>query len=369
MLAFAIAPGLAVQSSAGAVGVIRVTSYSTSTFGPIGLVEHKGTATFTSLSPAIADIQSDGTVSTFTTGLNTGSRPMAIASGTHGTHWFVDRGTTPAIGEISKTGAITEYSSGLSAGEANPLVRGPDGNMWFGQCDAIGRITAAGHISEYTSGLPSGVCVTQLVDGANGAIWFYAEAFNQSATPEAPALFGQITTSGSISTHQGPVGVTSLVPNPKGGVWFTVSTYASAGAAVGRVTSSGTVKLFSGLNSGSNPETVVAVGNDAWFVDEGTTPALGELTPSGAVTEFSVGLPTGSSLSGIAFDAGSLWSCNRGTTPGVVTITTSGSITQDSSGLPSGFGALCGQVVPSGPTQLWVYSSANPGVVGNVSIG
>ena len=53
----------------------------------------------------------------------------------------------------------------------------------------------------------------------------------------------------------------------------------------------------------------------------------------------------------------------------LVMITSSGAITQDETGLPSGFVGLCGQIVPSGPTQLWFYSSADTGVLGKVLIG
>jgi hypothetical protein len=81
----------------------------------------------------------------FSAGLNAGSEPTWIATGSDGAVWFTDEGTTTAIGRITPAGQITEFSTGLNPG-AGPggITLGPDGNLWFtdgGTTAAIGRIT------------------------------------------------------------------------------------------------------------------------------------------------------------------------------------------------------------------------------------
>ena len=79
-------------------------------------------------------------------------------------------------------------------------------------------------------------------------------------------------------------------------------------------------EFSSGLNNGSYPAGIAA-GPDGnlWFTDHGTTtPAIGRVTPGGAITEFSSGLNNGSYPSGIAAGPdGNLWFADVGTTKAV----------------------------------------------------
>ena len=99
-----------------------------------------------------------------------------------------------------------------------------------------------------------------------------------------------------------------IAPGPDGNLWFTdVSTTTPA---IGRITPGGAITEFSsGLNPGSRPSGIAA-GPDGnlWFTDYGTTPAIGRITPGGTITEFSSGLNPGSDPSGIAAGPdGNLW--------------------------------------------------------------
>ena len=92
--------------------------------------------------------------------------------------------------------------------------------------------------------------------------------------------------------------------------------------AIGRITPSGQITEFSaGLNSGSLPA-LMAVGPDGnvWFTDEGCvgvgTCAIGRITPSGQITEFTAGLNSGNSPTAIAAGPdGNLWFGDRGQHP------------------------------------------------------
>ena len=87
--------------------------------------------------------------------------------------------------------------------------------------------------------------------------------------------------------------------------------------AIGRITPSGQITEFtSGLNAGSVP-VGIAPGADGnlWFTDRGTTRAIGRITPDGQITEFTSGLNSGSYPTVIAPGAdGNLWFTDPGTT-------------------------------------------------------
>jgi streptogramin lyase len=312
-----------------------------------------------------------GQITEFTSGLNTGSYPTGIAAGADGNLWFADPGTTPAIGRITPAGTITEFTSGLNAGSrpggirgaqatTTGIVTGPDGNVWFtddGTTKAIGRITPAGTITEFSGGLnlgsfpfsltlgpdgnlwftdqgstpaigvfnlttdtskefdlPAGQIPAEIATGADGNLWYT----DKPGPPRGPHI-GRITTAGTLLTEftlpagHAPVG---LATGPDGNVWFAVRI---VGGAIGRITPSGTISEYtSGLNPGSRPF-AIAEGADGnlWFADASSYPtpaagvmaAIGQVNPaSGGITEFSSGLPTGSGPFGItAGPDGNVW--------------------------------------------------------------
>ncbi len=171
----------------------------------------------------------------------------------------------------------------------------------------------------------------------------------------------------------------SIVAGPDGNLWFTDD---GTTRAIGRITPSGAITEFStGLNAGSAPKSVVA-GSDGnlWFTDDGSTRALGRVTPSGEITEFSAGLNPGSDPRTIvASPDGDLWFNDEGSTHAIGRITPSGAITEFSAGLlkpfsnPNGivagpdgniwfsdFWGAIGQITPSG-TITEFSTGLNPG--------
>jgi len=98
-----------------------------------------------------------------------------------------------------------------------------------------------------------------------------------------------------------------------------------------------------------------------WFTDEGTPPAIGRITPSGQITEFSVGLNSGSWPYAIAPGPdGDLWFTDDGSTPAIGRINPStGEITEFLTGLQAsdgGYpsdGSYLGGIAPAPDGNLW----------------
>jgi hypothetical protein len=89
-----------------------------------------------------------------------------------------------------------------------------------------------------------------------------------------------------------------------------IATTASASASpVGTIT-----EFSSGLNAKTEPE-AIAPGPDGnmWFIDGEFPPAIGKITPSGAITEYSVGLSGSRPLDIAPGPDGNLWFSDRGT--------------------------------------------------------
>jgi len=124
--------------------------------------------------------------------------------------------------------------------------------------------------------------------------------------------------------------------------------FASGGAAAAAPL--GQINEFSaGLNSGRILQ-LIAPGADGnlWFTDQGSTPAIGRITPSGAIHEFSTGAGTGPY--GIAPGPdGNVWFADGAGAIG--RITPSGTITEFSSGLPAG--SIPQGIAPGPDGNLW----------------
>ena len=138
---------------------------------------------------------------------------------------------------------ITEYPIPTPASVPIDITAGPDGNLWFTEFTpgvrTIGRITPEGTITEFP-------------------------------LPPNPA--------------NGPFGIAA---GPDGNLWFTLAPLEDVpgNSAIGRITPDGTSTEFP-LADGSEP-LGIAAGPDGnlWFVLAGTN-AIGRITTSGVVTEF-----------------------------------------------------------------------------------
>jgi streptogramin lyase len=169
--------------------------------------------------PAIRRLTTDGTLTSYSVGLNAGSLPNGIAPGSDGALWFTDQGPTKAIGRITLDGTITETSTGLNAG-SNPAAISPaaDGNMYFtdqGTTKAIGKVlVAGGTITE--SALASSSNPQEITPGADGNLWFTDRG--------ASKQLGRVDPDGTITLHPEGVPMTSspggVRTGPDGNLWF-----------------------------------------------------------------------------------------------------------------------------------------------------
>lgn len=259
-----------------------------------------GNLWFTDRAGAVGQITTDGAITRFTAGLNSGSQPFSIAMGPDGNMWFTDGGTTPAIGTINPTThAITEFSTGLNAGSIPAgIALGPDGNLWFtdrGATGAVGSINPTTHvITEYTAGLAAGSKPQQgITAAADGNLWFTVQ-------PTSVKAIGMI----DPTTH-------------------AISEFSA------------------GLNTGSLPGPAIAVGTDGnlWFVDSGSTQAIGTIDPAThAIAEFATG--AGTTLGRLAVGPdGKIWFADKGAVPAIATLDpATHAIVRYSSGFVAGSG-------------------------------
>jgi streptogramin lyase len=267
--------------------------------------------------------------------ISSGEYGYGLVSGPDGNVWFADPGGTGAvseIGELTPSGAVNEFA--LPSGAiTRSIATGPDGDIWFideGN-KKIGRLApctpqpCTPTITEFgeANGLKAGAVPFWIALGPNGDMWF-----TDRGTTKA---IGEITPSGTISEF--PLEVASnpsfITAGPDGNVWFTDTEHKT----IDRITPAGTVTKFStNLNSGALPE-VITAGPDGslWFSDQGTTPAIGEITPAGAITEYdsSKGLDTKSDPGFLApGPEGDIWFADDGEPKAIGRITPSGAITE-----------------------------------------
>ena len=321
-----------------------------------------------------------GQISEFSTGLNVHSIPFGVVSGSDGNLWFTDEGTS-AIGRITPSGQITEYSNGLSAASRpSSIAAAPDGNLWFTDegTSAIGRITPSGQITEYSNGLNADSVPGAIAAGPDGNLWFT----DLAALAGGTSAIGRITPSGQITEYSNGLNADSLpgaiAAGPDGNLWFTDEAGELPGGmpAIGRITPSGQITEYSnGLNAGSLPVGIAAgPDGDLWFTDEGTTPAIGRITPSGQITEYSYGhgLNAGSVPVEIAAGPdGNLWFTDAGgVVPGgtsaIGRITPSGQITEYSYGHGLNAGSVPGAIAAGPDGNLW-FTDAGGVVQGGTS--
>ncbi|MGP0049304.1 MAG: hypothetical protein ACLPZR_10735 [Solirubrobacteraceae bacterium] len=122
-------------------------------------------------------------------------------------------------------------------------------------------------------------------------------------------------------------------------------------------------EFASGLQGASGPRTSSVLGGvvtgpdgNVWFTDDGSVPAIGKVTPSGQITEYTTGLE-GSDAShpvDIATGAdGNLWFTDEGATAAIGKITPSGQITEYTAGLQAN-NASCPTAITKGPDgNVW----------------
>jgi virginiamycin B lyase len=184
--------------------------------------------------------------------------------------WLVALGMLMAVPVAAQATAITEFppNGGLGSGhDPLGLESGADGNLWFtdgGTQHAIGRITPSGAIQEFTQGLTSQATPFDITQGPDGNMWF-------TATGHPPNAIGMVTPAGVIKEFGPPATQPNMAPagitvGPDGNLWFLDP----ATPAIGKITTTGVITEFTlGLLPGAMPETLTAgADGNMWFTDK-----------------------------------------------------------------------------------------------------
>jgi streptogramin lyase len=304
-----------------------------------------------------------------------GSFAEDIVAGPDGNLWFTQTGSDKGIVKLSPTGQVLdEFSAGLGASnQPVEIVAGHEGNLWFtdpGTVSGIGRITPSGEITEFKTGFGAGT-PSGIAAGAEGDIWFTEIGKTVG--------IGRITPSGEITLYT--VGFnpgsrpSAIVAGPEGNLWFT-----DPGAttnAIGRITPSGTVNEFSIPHPYLTPNGIAA-GPDGnlWFTATGENEGeefeykILRITPGGNFTaEYT---PPESLPLGIAAGPdGNLWFAGVGSEPDkpavIGQITPGGAIAEFHAGLKSGSEPT--EIAPGPDGNMWFVDKGTTKAVGLAGVG
>jgi streptogramin lyase len=317
----AVVGGVIVTVATLGPGPVRVLAE-----GPFGMVSPTPISSMPTPSPTPSPtVAPQGTITEFP--LSQASVLNSIAAGPDGALWFTEQSGNK-IGRITPNGAITEFALPEPTSMPCGIIAGPDGNLWFAESSVtfspytvgtgrIGRITPTGAITEFTTPTPkSGPCEMML--GADGNVWFLEDAVNQ---------IGRITPNGRAVEfplpHVSLLGGIAVAPD--GDFWFTEE-YANQADAIGRITTSGAITEFTLPMSGGQPDGITAGPDGALWFTELSGNKIGRMTTSGAVTEFTI--PTPDSRPGYiaAGPDGALWFTEYANAIGRITV--SGAITE-----------------------------------------
>jgi virginiamycin B lyase len=135
-------------------------------------------------------------------------------------------------------------------------------------------------------------------------------------------------------------------------------TMASAGGAAAAPQPITEFSAASGLAVGSSPRQIVAgADGNTWFIDHGTTPALGRITPAGVITEFGFadGLDAGATLASLTLGSnGNVWFADFNvSSPSIGQITPAGTITE----YPLGSGSEALSIAEGADGNVWFTDS------------
>lgn len=128
---------------------------------------------------------------------------------------------------------------------------------------------------------PSDMSLTGVTAGPDGDLWSYL------AAPGAPYQIDQMTTGGVVSAVYTAVGaIDEMAAGSDGDLWYAATT-GQFGPALVRITPGGEQTPFA-LPSGDGVPTALAVGPDGnmWFASTGGF--IGEISETGALTQYSV---------------------------------------------------------------------------------
>jgi Streptogramin lyase len=165
-------------------------------------------------------------------------------------------------------GHLTEYPIVTpEKAEIGDLCLGPDGALWYTwyRSNHIGRMTLDGQAQDFV--VPyAGSLITS---GPDGALW-YSQTEPTTGDPIAlrAGSIGRITTGGATNELLIPPSLRAryLIKGVDGAIWFTV--YPSETITVGRITTSGEVKIIDSKESGQ-PSILATAKGAIWVLDSG----------------------------------------------------------------------------------------------------
>jgi virginiamycin B lyase len=221
------------------------------------------------------------------------------------------------------------------------ITRGPDHDLWFtvqGNVGKIGTIDYSGTIHEFT--IPGSSAPWDITAGHDGRLWW---------ADHLDGDLGAITTTGTMTLyHLGANGIGAnggITAGPLGNVWFP------AGNGMGEITPSGVVTYF----TLPHPAFEVTEGPDGniWYTDPNVNPTIvGKMTPTGTVTEYPLSGVHGGAVGIVAGPDGNLWTLIAGSNPGIIVrITTSGVITEYDT--PTDVNGSTNRIVAGRDNNLW----------------
>lgn len=235
-------------------------------------------------------------------------RPCSASLGTltlgpDGNIWFVDVRRN-LVGSISPQGKVAQFAVPSPAGGAQTITAGPDGNLWLTargngqtQPDWIVRVTPSGTVAKFSAG-GINIAPESIAAGPDGNLWF-TEVFG--------GRIGRMTPSGALTEFPipGAANPRGITAGPDGSLWFTLS------AAVGRITTGGSMSIYEVGNDPSLPLGDIEAGPDGnlWFTGSN---GIRHISPQGSALT-NVPLPEGSRPVGLeAGPDGNIWFTDAG---------------------------------------------------------
>ena len=173
----------------------------------------------------------------------------SLATASDGRIWFGYQG---GVGAITTTGTVTLFST-ASTNFVTQIVQGADGNIWFLENvgNSVGRLTPQGIVTRYplTLGRPLSIALN------NGTLWIaFAKAI------------ARLSTDGTTSVYSIPLADLNrlhLVSNgPDALIWFSAAGDIRVPTYVGKIDLNGNPSLFGVLNSGGRRILGMTLGPD-----------------------------------------------------------------------------------------------------------
>jgi virginiamycin B lyase len=205
--------------------------------------------------------------------LPTATDPTGITSGPDGALWFTEY-LSSDIGRITTSGTITTYPTLTANASPFDIVTGPDNALWFTEstADKICRITTTGKITQYSVKYAP----TSITVGPDGNLWFLEEHVTTW-------YVAKMTTAGKVTQYKlkpaNSLSLNGITSGPDKAIWFTLE----EPNIVGRITTSGHIKLFTNTDGDTLPSGIANINGSIWV---GEASGVANVSTAGVFTEY-----------------------------------------------------------------------------------